>query len=173
MDVFTIEDFLDESEVSKLLEFVDSEKENFHLHTRDSSAHIPYYDSSIQCRWFREKLNGMLTQIVTALNRPMFKAEPALFEATLSRNCLDTGKINRRHEIGFAYHFYTLPRQFTGGEMTYTDTRLDTVVTLLPKRNSINFYAANLVYQLTPTYGSDRYTIHGYLSKNCERLSRR
>jgi hypothetical protein len=171
MDVFTIEDFLNESEVLTLLEFVDNEKENFQRSLDDGGSHVPYFDCTNQCRWFSQKLHGMLNQIVTALNRSMFEAEPAMFEAELTRN-LSTGRrsttIRDRYEIGFAYHFYSLPGQFTGGEMTYKD-KDDTIVTLPPKRNSIHFYAADLDYQVAPTEQGCRYTIHGYLSRDSQR----
>jgi Rps23 Pro-64 3,4-dihydroxylase Tpa1-like proline 4-hydroxylase len=160
MDVYTIEDILDEKHVQKLLSLVDDEKENFQPNKDEASAVFLYYDK----QWFSDKLHSMINQIVTGLNRATFKPDPSKFECFLTKNCNETAARRRQREIGYSYHFYNAPQQFTGGEMIYLDIRQNTIVTLPPKRNSIVFYEASLLYSVTPTIGSDRYTIHGYIS---------
>ena len=85
----------------------------------------------------------------------------------------------RKRELTYVYYFNRMPLGFAGGELRVYDdevrnnklARRDTYQTIAPEHNTIVFFHARVMHEVTPVivpskaFGDSRFTVNGWVRR--------
>lgn len=184
MEIYSIDDFLDEASVRQLYHQACDEKENFVPTTTVTGAvdyrqstsltSVPYYIYEA----FRTKIHSLLSIICLNLLHPDFDVDYDGYECHFTRsgdgdfykshNDNGSPEIEKR-EITFVYYLHSKVKRFTGGDLELQCDHGPMYIE--PRRNTIIFFESSRYHQVLPVsipedrFENGRFTINGWVRR--------
>jgi SM-20-related protein len=133
------------------------------------------------------KIRAVMPEVIPKLRMPLFTVGRVECQVTAStdgsyfRPHTDAGKgaIDATRKLTYVYYFNREPKGFTGGELRVYDDEFqngkfsstDTFQLVEPRNNSIVFFNAAIMHEVTPVqvpskdFGDSRFTVNGWIHR--------